>query len=286
MNYKTFLKQIIEAVNALLPDNIRVYLSEITKNNGLTRKVILQKKEEMMGVSPVVYPEAYFAAYENGMPIGRIAKLIAGIFVKPLPTAFDTRHVMDFEAVKNRIIFRLVSREKNRKMLDTYVNRDYLDLSLTYGIYISDGKSDSGISAVRRELAEIWGIDETVLYQLAMENTPKLLGEKLENMEAPDMYMLSNLENFYGASVLCYARSLKMLASKLESPLYILPSSVHELILVPEKAFTDSFVFLKGLMKEISTRENMNETFLSDSLYYYDPMTDRVTAASFREAEG
>lgn len=298
MNYTTFQTHILEAVNSRLPAGLSAYADDIMKNNGFSRKALFLK-EHPAGGSPVVYLSPYYTAYEGGMPEDRIAETIAAVLLKPLPENFDIRRFLDFDLIRPNIVYRLVSRKQNEAQLPKIVNRDHLDLSLTYGIYLPDDLSGGGISVITEALLEKWDVDEAKLYDLAAENTPKLMPEKIVGIdqllrhetpgeafltpeEAVDaiepsvMYVLSNRQNFYGASTLLYSSILPLLAHRLGGSLFILPSSVHELIITAEGGEDGRGEFLKELVRDICEKEGVREDYLSDTVYYFNAETGQT----------
>lgn len=93
--------------------------------------------------------------------------------------------------------------------------------------------------------------------------------------DAVPMYVASNCDRFNGASVFLYPNLLKEFAENIGGNFYILPSSVHELIFVPESEYTD-IGYMKMMVQEINASEVRDEEVLSDNIYFYDRAYDRV----------
>jgi hypothetical protein len=136
----------------------------------------------------------------------------------------------------------------------------------------------------------MWGITADDLYVLADENTPKLLNYDLRSMtdvlkemldesdhsgitDDPSqslcsMYVLSNRHKLNGSSCMLYPGLLKRFADKLQSDLFILPSSVHEVIILPA---TDghSHEELDEMVREVNRTQLSREDVLSDHAYVF-----------------
>lgn len=83
------------------------------------------------------------------------------------------------------------------------------------------------------------------------------------------MLILSNIQHFYGASALLYPGLLERLADERACGFFILPSSVHEVILLADSGQEDP-KSLSGMVREVNRENVPEEEFLSDHVYYYD----------------
>jgi hypothetical protein len=82
------------------------------------------------------------------------------------------------------------------------------------------------------------------------------------------MYILSNQEQMYGASALLYSKRIKNLADRLQCDLIILPSSVHEFLLLPDDG-ENEYTFYRKMVEDVNTTQVEPEEILSYSLYRY-----------------
>ena len=138
-----------------------------------------------------------------------------------------------------------------------------------------------------------------------MENTPKLCGyevksirqvigeimrensiEENEDSECMDefgeqvpMYVLKNRQGVGGASCILYPCLLKNISERFGSSFYIIPSSIHEQIIVLSNDTQDSRT-IREMIKEINDTQVRDEEVLSYSLYYYDRESDEVSILS------
>jgi hypothetical protein len=98
-----------------------------------------------------------------------------------------------------------------------------------------------------------------------MLNTNQKVNEK--------MYVLSNDRGINGASTLLYPNVLYDFASSIRMNFYILPSSIHECILVPDTGKL-SKAALKEMVKDVNDSHVSADEVLSNEVYYYDLATD------------
>ena len=112
-----------------------------------------------------------------------------------------------------------------------------------------------------------------ILYPVQLKPLSSALGLEddiclLPGMPA-HMFVLSNTENQNGAASVCYKDVLDNFSQKIKDDLVVLPSSVHETILLPlqEKSNLDS---LKEMVYDINRTVLDRSEFLSDNVYVYN----------------
>ncbi len=98
--------------------------------------------------------------------------------------------------------------------------------------------------------------------------------EDLEEVKMP-MYVLTNRQKLYGAACMLYPGVLKEFGRQLGQDFYILPSSVHEVILVPGETGAEHGA-LQKIVKEINQTQVAEDEVLADSVYYYSRGEDRI----------
>lgn len=201
--------------------------------------------------------------------------------------------VVDFEKAKDNIIFQLVNTEQNREMLKGMPHRDFRDLSVIYKWVLSVNPEGMDMARVDNALSARLNLNEEQLFALAAENTRKILSpcvtpidELLREMgmktieEIPlnqTMWVISNEKRMYGAASMLYEDKLQTLARKIGTDLYILPSSVHEVIAVSAIRNPEE---LAKIVSEINTTQVPLEERLSNQVYYYDKDLRKLTMAT------
>ena len=293
MDYQQFQDELLGELHQRYPE-YEISIRDVTKNNGVTlRGLSIREPEEV--ISPTIYLEGYYQELKNGDSIGEIISEICRMYEKHKSSASAEDiiiNIRDWDSVTERIYYTVVNKQQNEALLADIPYREMLDLAVVYRISISMGDNISGSALVRNEMMQYWGIDEDVLYKVAKENTPKMLGCELRNMwelmyeiyKRQDkaellssleelesyMYVVSNSEKSYGAGVLFLNDDFRAsVYERLHGDFIIIPSSIHETICIPYADSLDRDSIL-WMLHEVN-RENVSPTeVLSENLYYGD----------------
>lgn len=294
------LKSVMEVVYS---DGYCINVEPVTKNNG-THFTRLAFYKEGTNISPAVYLDEFFEQYQNGMTMEEVCRNVKDIYEHyKTEQDFDATRLANFNQIKDLICFKLVNAEKNRTMLADIPYIPYHDLAIIF--YVVIGKNESGMATmiIRNSNMKIWGTDTPIMYSLAIKNTQRIFKGNIQPMgnviaeimeramdvedsnefydmtvdteDMVSMYIATNYERLNGASVLLYPNLLKDFAELIGSDFYILPSSVHELIFLPE-AESMGVEYLKMMVEEINDSEVEDEEVLSDNIYFYSRAYDRV----------
>lgn len=293
-----FSGKVCQALSRSLGDGYQVKLQDVAKNNGvkLCGVVILTKRQN---ISPTIYLEPFLDSYNDGMTLSEIVSRITELYRDSLPDrSEDFSFFRSFDLVRDRICYRLVNREKNAELLEQVPHVDFLDLAICF--YYSHDSVTFGTGSVRifnHHMAD-WGCSTAQLMKLAQRNTPVLFpsqamnmtevlrsalddaGEDADEFELPRevrMTVVTNERKVNGAAVVLYPELLHDLAGKADADLYILPSSVHEVILLPAEGQEEAE--LRRMVREVNETQVAPEDVLSDEIYYYDRALDRVRIA-------
>ncbi len=217
------------------------------------------------------------------------------------PGLADIEKFLDFSEAKNNICFYLVNRDRNQEWLQFMPHRDFLDLSVAYYYRVESAYPDHAMIRVRNEHIAEWGITEEVLWPLARANCGEMLLPKLVTLkqmmeelqllddsdeqydlveltkcDAPDMFVLTNQDNFFGASCILYNGINDLFTASFSSNFYVLPSSIHECILLPDSGQL-SPNDLKTMVREVNREFVLPEEILSDQVYYYDRLSRKIS---------
>lgn len=282
------------------------HLHTITKNNGIVLDgITLLNKGECAG--PNIYLNTYFESYQLGKPLHIILDEIIECHNRAKEeSSIEMVDVLDFNVVKERIIIRLVNYEKNQEQLQECPHKRFLDLAITFRFLASKDAMGLASSLVYNKEFELWGVELEELYQLAMFNTmrefpwqmdslvkvvsecfgerlPKAVREEffkdIRNLEQIEnrvnMYVLTNDVGLNGATSILYDNVIKNFAQVQGCNIFILPSSVHEVMLVPENEETES-EFLRELVIEANQSAVGLIDLLSDNIYYYDRDLEQI----------
>ncbi len=215
--------------------------------------------------------------------IERTTKLVINSF-ENLPV-FNADDLEDYSKMKNNLAISVVSLQDNKERLKNIPYDVIGDMAVTYRIVPGE---DSSI-LVTNSLLKVFGITHEQLRKDAEVIAPKkrplkiatmvetllgLLPEENKDMLPEDqgmMYVASIPDRTYGAGVIAYPGFIKAVAEKVHHNCYILPSSVHEIILVPAiNECNDRIDELKSMVREVNTTEVAPEDKLTDSVYFCD----------------
>ena len=201
---------------------------------------------------------------------------------------FTPEDISDFSKVKSAVFFKLINRKANESRLSDVPYLDYLDLAIVFCIMIPMDSKNWGSILIHNHLLETWKISKETLFEFAKINTYQIfaptvtpLQDMLENMLSDEdkelfpkltpsfpMLVLTNSRNNHGATVICYPDYLKKLAMEMDTDFIILPSSIHEVILLPMKSDFD-IGELSQMVRQVNATQLSPEEVLSDHAYLY-----------------
>ena len=297
MNMKVFADMICREVGRRLGEGVCVEVRDVRKNNGTILHGLLARKEGC-NVAPTIYLDTYLEAYERGMPLGPIVRRMLDAYQENWGEGpIDMGFFRSFERVRDRICCRLIGRERNEALLEEIPYIEFLDLAVCF-YYAYRGGLGDGMIQINNSHMEMWGSNMMELLALLKRNTPRLfpwaccgIEEVLTETACGDdadfrhildalceevpMKILSNERRIQGAVCMLYPGVLKEMADRIGGDFFIIPSSVHEVILLPDtdKGLNEA---LKQLIWEVNRTKVAPEEVLSDALYRYDRANGRV----------
>lgn len=291
MEFTNFTTLVQREVEKRAGENYRVKLNDVMKNNGVVLRGITLMQDDS-NISPTIYLNPYYDAYENGdTTLGTVIDEVIDTYERnKINRSIDMKFFLNYETVRSRIIFKLINTEKNRELLRDVPYIPFHDLSIVFQCLVSEERFGNASILIHNVHLQLWKVNARELYECALENTPLLQGyeladmntvleemkalggiddEEIEDMqqEVP-MYVLSNKSMINGASCILYKDILKDFAMVVDKDLYVLPSSIHEVILLPSDGTQESEQ-LKEMVREINQSQVEKEEVLSDSVYYY-----------------
>lgn len=291
MEYQEFVEQVKQKVAEQAEAGSRVSVSRILKNNlepvdGLT---ILQQGEN---VARAIWLNPLYQKHEYGVPVERIAEEILEYHRKEQKSGIcDISFYTDFSKVQDHIACKLVHYGMNQSMLEEVPHRAFLDLAVVYYYRVEDPRFGNASILVKNDHMRIWHTDPDTLHTLAMRNTPRLLPyeltdivELIRQISSEDlsmlrqdlpMYVLTNTEKSFGASAMLFPAVLKAVRARLQSDYFVLPSSIHECIIIPALSELDPEA-LHEMVKEINEEHVVPEELLGDSVYRYSQQKQRL----------
>lgn len=298
MAIEEFAEKIADLLKSRL-DHATVHVQNVAKNNGI-HFMGLVIQEEGSCVSPCIYLEGFHSEYENGdKSMEGISEEIIRLHRKNRTNHnFDVSMFADYSRVCPMLRGRLIHTERNAELLKGLPHREFLDLSLVYYVEIPlSGSQEEGSALIRDGHTRMWKVTEQELYDRAMENMEKTdkarilnMADIFENMrgflteDLPEenfqMYILTNRKKWNGAVQMLNRKALEDAAALFGSDFYILPSSVHETILVPAEGRAGTAWVLARTVQEVNRTAVLPEEFLSSHVYRYYAGSGRVDIAA------
>lgn len=304
MEFTSFKTLVKEEIERRAGKAYSVRLNDVMKNNGVVLCGLTVMQDDS-NISPTIYLNNYYEAYENGQAtLGMVINDVMDVYNKnKVNRKLDMRYFLNYESVKSRIAFKLINTQKNKELLKDIPHMEFLDLSIVFQFLISDENIGAASILIHNAHAKLWGVDERELYKRAMQNTPKLLQYELKNMRdvigdilhsevnqyheddyneymeelgrCIPMYVLSNKNRTDGAACMLYPDLIGDFSKAMGSDLYIIPSSIHELLLLPA-GDDDESGYIRAIIREVNETQLLEEEILSDSLYIYDSISKEI----------
>ena len=291
MDFLEFTEQARLRVRQFLPESFRdaeVCIERAVKNND-QQLTALTVSSPGSRVTPRIYLEGYYEMLKDGMDLESVLKTLAKVYLQcELPESIDLSMLQDFSRVKHLIVGRLVNRDLNAEFLSDKPFTEFEDLAVYYAVRL-----DKSLSIViTNEMLERFRTTREELHALAMRNLEesevrfmrldtmlaKLAGPGFPPLpeDAPSMYVLTNEDMTYGAVILASARKLREIYEELGCRFMIIPSSVHELIVLPmDDEITTEYA--NEMVRSVNRECLEPAEVLSDHVYFYDEETGRVT---------
>lgn len=168
----------------------------------------------------------------------------------------------------------------------------FLDLSIHYYTRsVSDDGKELRISWIDHRMLAGWGITLQTLNDQAIRNlrgdgyTVQCIDDILSDVSGSGitphdmggipLYVLTNKKMFWGASGILDRSILRTCAERTGHDLYIIPSSIHEVLLCPDLGQIDEGE-IDQIIKEVNTTQVMPLDRLSDHAYHYDRTMDEI----------
>lgn len=296
MNYTQFRATIVEQVKSGLPSDAVVKIHSVTKNNSLHLDglSVFYKKSD---ISPNIYLNSYYEDYLRGEALEEITTQIISLFTHFHEDRLQKMNPFEhFEKPDHdKIFYRLINYKKNEDLLKESPHIRYLDLAVTFHYLLNSGAEGIESFRITNQMMDLWMLTPKQLYEKAKSNTAKLfpssicpMDELLINLMKHNiwgmdftldksgftdkklsmMYVLSTQNGINGATAVLYPGLMAEFALKLETDFYVIPSSIHEMLLIPSR-FAPSPATLKEMIEEVNQKEVPLEDVLSDNPYFY-----------------
>lgn len=313
MNKEQFFDEVLEAVKNQIPqvlrDEIEVSVREVIKTNDEVLHGISVMLPDT-NCAPTIYLEECYEDYMNGMQIDEIAENIIGTSIAAYKNAPSIEEfALEYEDIQDKLTVQVVDGDMNKGRLKDLIYQPVGNgfVAIPY-IVVREDEHGRMMAAVTKPMAKEMEYDvdkllETAFLNTAERNEPVFLGMggMLFGEDRPEvvnpmkdgfavdnnlgMYVLTNTSQQNGASVLFYPDMQKRIGEVLDKNYYVLPSSLHEVIIVPEGT-GPTLKELQAMVKDANRTVVDSKEVLSDKVLFYDRERDRLIEPKVKERDG
>ena len=289
MKFQEFTKSVLKKIKERLGEGYEAELQQVRKNNDVLLHGLTIHSEQS-NIIPTIYLESFYELYKNDVSLDAIVTKIYNIYRENLPrTNINMNFFRDFDKVKDRIVYRLVHAERNKALLQDVPHIPFWDLAICFCYAFWSEELGDGMILIHDNHMEEWNVNYSDLMQLAEVNTPRLfpvtfygINEVLKQLHVDidlsecgeeQLYVLTNRQKVNGASVILYPQTLSWVAEQLKSDFYILPSSIHEVLVLRTERFEalqSEGMVLHEMIRDINFDQLSAEEVLSDYPYFYN----------------
>jgi hypothetical protein len=307
MDYTIFKELVSDKFMEYMPEEFRngkLTISRVNKINGT--KDGLSIYQEGAQAAPTIYVDDMYENFKRNDNLEEVFEEAAELYVRaakempPIPISSVT------EGAQDKIYMVLVNTESNKELLNNAPHREVNDTSVIYRIMIRDDERGLASTLITNDIAKEMGMSEEELFKIAAGNTPKLFppvvrsmsqvlagllskdggmpgevaDQVVEGLQGGDelMWIISNDKGVSGAVNMIFENNLRGLSKKLGDDLYILPSSIHEVIAI--SAGKANLEDLARMVQQVNTEVVDVSERLSNQVYYYDREARKLSMAT------
>ncbi len=295
MEYENFKEQFVEDVKAGLSDSgieANVTVNTVNKLNESYEAVTVTPEGSNIGVNIGI--DKFYEALDTGRTYDEVLDkavevINSGISQRP---DFDINSLSDYSQMKEKLAMEVVSAETNAEMLATVPHQNIEDMAVVYRFVLNSDDEGRASILVTNQLLQSMGVTPEQLHADAMENAPQIKPVEIKGMSevmaemmgveqaqmmgifpvAPEdekIYVATVPDKVHGAGVLAYQNFMEQAAERAGGDFFILPSSIHELLIVPDKGEM-GLKDLEAMVREVNATQVAPADKLTDSVYHYD----------------
>lgn len=305
LNFEEFCRKLVDTLNAYYAGTYSVTIHKVQKNNGVELNGLTIAKKGASAAA-TVYMEDFYKEYLQEQTMGQVVAYLINLVSQYDLSGMNVDFLDDYKGVKNKLFFKILNKEKNRKFMHESPYVEYLNLILIPCCFVMQENGERGLVQTKNIYLDTWGISEDQLIEDTWENARRI--SKCKFKSAIDIYMeyfkenmpdipgieeemkafmasyfaarndiliATNTIEFYGASIIAFPENLETISQKVGGSFLVLPSSVHEVIIRPMTGRINSREF-SDMVKEVNRDVLDREDVLSDSPYFYDAHTKKL----------
>lgn len=295
MDYQQFLFTITAGLQSAYSADEKVTVQTTEqKHTAKIKTVSLYHRGKR--TTPLIYMAPFYRMYQHGYSMESIQNELKNVLDMVTENETIKGEVFtDFASASACLGVRLISYQKNQEFLKLVPHRRILDFAVVYQLVFEETKEADemmGAAVIYHDHCRIWEVTEDILFQAALSSMTRRFPPALNSVEAligvpefahpsdfPHLFALTNNRAFFGSSVLLYPGVLRQAAKRLGGAYYILPSSVHEVLLIAKENEDEGVnpMHLRAIVEEVNLTDAVSTEFLSNHVYAYDPKTDEIS---------
>lgn len=307
MSILEFKNMLINSLEHELGNGITVSGITMRKNNGVMREGVTIKKKDAV-ITPSIYIDSLYDRFRQGVSLRHLTRLVLmqynSISQDQIMTAAFQN---DYEEISERLFCKLINYEKNKDFLEQVPYQRWQDLAAVFYYQPDCLQLQDMAVMVRNEFLNSWGVSaarvasdawynsvskyppvfqkltdaiDDIMYEELGEEDPEgfacLFQDKEEETEEPSpLYILTNSSRCMGSVCICYPGELDKIADAVGGSYYILPSSIHECLILPDDSDKSKDLF-DQMVREINRDQVLPEEVLADHAYYYSVVSRSI----------
>ena len=296
MDYENFKEQFVENLKESLyergMEDVQMREAHVDKLNGGYDAVTITPGDSNIGVTLNI--DNFYKAFENGADMSEVVSKATEVAINGMENTpqLDVASLTDYDQMKDKLVMEVVSAEANAEMLENVPHQNMEDMAVVYRFVINSDETGRASILATNDMINAMGVTPEQLHADALENAPQIrpaqitgmsevIAEMMDRDQAEmmgivpvdpkdeQMFVATVSDKVMGAGVLAYQDFMDQAADRLGGSFYILPSSRHEVLLVPDNGQM-SLGDLESMVREVNATQVAPEDKLTDSVYHYD----------------
>lgn len=300
MSYETFKQEFAEDLRDKLTargfEDVDIEFYQVEKMNQSYEAATVRQGDSNIGVNFPI--ETAYSDYMHTQDYAGVLAESTAVIANGLENipVVDVNQLTNYDAMKEKLSLEVVSAERNADLLAKVPHENMEDMAVVYRFVLNSDETGRSSILVTNDMIDHMGVTQEQLKADALENAPAIrpaviqgMNEVMMEMMGPEMFEMMGMDELppevmyvasvpdrqSGAGVMAYQGFMDEAAEKLGGDFFILPSSLHEVILVPDNdAMRDAGIMdaqaLKAMVMEVNATEVRPEEKLTDNVYHYD----------------
>ena len=318
MEFEKFVENVKETIKDYLPMEYEKAIVDVYPHEKLNESYLgMTVRNENQNISPTLNLNMFYEQLQAGrFDLDQIMEQMSEV-VQMTPMSVHMGLLTDYDFAKHNLFIRVSDADRNREMLSNVPHTRVENLAITYHVLIESGAGGIASSIVNNDMMNLFGVSKEQLHIDALNSSPRLfpahidsLNTMMENMARRDMRaagvpeqeiemmindmsqdmtvpltIVTNEQMMNGAAVLFYPGYMDLIGEQVKGDYYILPSSTHEMLVLPDDGMMTSHD-LKEMVVTVNNTEVQPAEKLADEVYHYDTR-ERIfeKAAAFEERQ-